>query len=121
MFILCFYSWTVNVNTMVIAKLFLDVYLDYKFWGTAVLFSTLLYEAPNWNCYLFERRIKNCFTATQKLSKRSSLKGFGVFVGNLEIWEIQVGVIHLGTTVLCPCKGQNWGPLMKEQKTSLSA
>lgn len=73
---------------------------------------------------MFERMVKNCFTATQKLSKRSALKGFGAFGGNLEmwgIWEIQLNVIHLGTTALCPCKGQNWGPLMKEQRTSLSA
>lgn len=41
MFILCFASWTVHVNTMCVAKLFLDGHLDYKFLGTAVSFSSI--------------------------------------------------------------------------------
>lgn len=68
MLILCLSSLPVHVNTMSIAKLFIDEHLDDKFLGPAVLFSygTALWSTK-FKLILIERMIKSFLKTIQKL------------------------------------------------------
>lgn len=98
MFILCFASWTVNVNTMFVAKLFLDGYLDYKFWGTAVLFSTIALWSNELKLLFTEivwKNDKKLFYSYTKPFKKVCLERI------LGFWWKSWNVRHLRDSVKC--------------------